>query len=252
MTGVSRLYCPWLLLGLLFTGCAKCGRAPAPKAFAPLQQTQAVDLRTALFTVFPEFRGAEITNGRAWVERTMRLAKASGAPVEDLFAPHAMKKGFLKADGGPGFVRPPFELDVEAAGPETYRLEVGLPLGQSDVGRLLQSPSPMTSEELAHWLPFPPGAEVLEETFFLELTYLGKTVARTDYLVRQVVGLLLASHWSAAHMPPGWPLDGGEGSVPAELELRLERSYGGTKVELKKKEALVTVRFLQPLTVKSL
>ena len=169
-----------------------------------------------------------------------------------MLLPFATEKGFSKGDGGHDFVHAPFALDVEKIPNERFRFVVGLPLQQSYVGRLLQSPAPMTSDQLAHWLPLPPDAEILKETFVLDLEYVGKTRAVTDGLARQMIDLLLAGPWTLSAFPEGWQVgkseDGGVGRVPAEFEIALHRIYGGTEVQVNKRGDRVAVRYLQPLT----
>lgn len=239
----------WIVWGLLGASCGKCGNTSVPEVSeAGPRRVGATDLRSALFTVFPEFRYAILTRGSALVERTVEWKLPAQTSLVDAVRPHALAKGFSVADSGHDFVHAPFALDVESLPDGRVRLWVGLPITQADVGKLLQSPSPMGTDALAHWLPDLPQSRRLEENFVFKIQYQGSSEARTDFLVRQMVDLLQAGDWKVESLPEGWELnrrpDGGVGGVPSAFSLRLKnvRDFSTIAVERKGTQVAVTLR----------
>lgn len=235
---------------LSVAGCSRCGKANSSKvdAAVALQRVGTTDLRTALFTIFPEFRFAVITRGHAVVERRVKWKAPEGVSLKEAVKPYAEKVGLaVSSQGVHDFEKAPFGLDVEPLNENEIKLLIGLPIGQEDVGKLLQSPHPMTSEHLGQWIPRLPNETVLEETFFMSLQYQGSSVERTTLLVRQMIDLLLEGRWKTSMFPTGWETDGGSKTTPTEFTMTLENNDTKARVEVERKEQAVAVKLIQPL-----
>ncbi len=237
-----------LLLGL--SGCARCGRAVSADAGGPdgsakvERSKRAIDLRTALFTVFPEFRFATLLQGSAAVTRKVRWVPPQGASLESVVAAGAARNGFQPSDGG--WLRQPFLLTAKAEG-DVVELSAMLPIANEDVGRLLQSPSPMTSEQMATYLPELPGGTLLEETFVLSIHYVAPE-QHAGFLAKQMVELLAAADWKVERYPEGWekrPDDGGFGASPDRYSLTAVRAHSATKVHVERDGGHVRANLVQ-------
>ncbi len=252
---------------LLVGGCGRCNRvgagpekASAGDAGTPAMRHASIDLRTALFTLFPEFRFATFLYGEAALEREIRFRgdelalRAALAPELGHFGLELLDGGAGREDGGRrddrGGVwatRPPFVFVGHAEG-ETARLVLALPLVPDDVGKLLHSPVTLTSEQLATYLPVPAGAERISERFLLQINYRAD-IERGDFLVHQMVDLLLGGEWRA-ELPEGWQKekrpDGGVGAIPARFTLTLRRGQSDTEVFIDRDGTHVHLEYRQP------
>jgi hypothetical protein len=237
-----------LLVALLAaTTCQRCGRSPS-QPDAGRAHRASTDVRTALFTVFPEFRFARVVAGEAKVTRTLAWKVESNEALRAALTEGWKEKGFVETtDGGALAVRAPFLLSAERAG-DTVALTMTLPIGPDDVGKLLKSPAPVTTDHLLSYLPTVPGAPVRSEEFQLSLEYQAEP-AHADILTRQLVDLLQASGWKVDNLPEGWEPgrrpDGGLGGVPREFELTL--TQGNAEVRVMRSPAQVKVALHQVL-----
>ncbi|MBI3185131.1 MAG: hypothetical protein HYZ28_23595 [Myxococcales bacterium] len=226
--------------------CSRCQRGEPPAladAGKAVKERRSIDLKTALFTVYPEFRFSRIEEGYATYRRRLRWKLPEGKSLTMALSPLLAEKGFTPSDGGGGAiaVRRPFELAAEQVGEEVM-LAVSLPIGNEDVGRLLQSPAPMNSEQLGLYVPMPAGAEVVEETFVLFLRYSARE-DRAESLVRQLVELLTGSDWEVASLPGDWP----DGGAAAKGDILLRRSSAGTVLHIERGGEQVRLELTQPL-----
>ncbi|MHB8878477.1 MAG: hypothetical protein ACYC8T_32675 [Myxococcaceae bacterium] len=242
-----------LLVALALFSCERCSRPPA----APVNdtglpgQTRATDLRTALMTIFPEIRGATVTAGYAQLSRELDWQPPAGTSLAQALAGPMAAKGFAPPDGGEAEligVRSSFTLHATRRGGHVV-VSIRLPLENTQVTELYQSPAPLSTETMATYLAVPKGARPVSETFVLAIDYAGRE-ERVDFLVRQLVDMLVAGYWTASKLPEGWEPtrrpDGGVGGVPASFELTLNRAAPATEIHIERDGPRVHVELLQP------
>ncbi|MFZ5469073.1 MAG: hypothetical protein ACOZIN_06485 [Myxococcota bacterium] len=238
----------WVSLLLLATGCQRCARSPtldAGIAAAPPAHSS-IDLRTALFTIFPEFRGATLVEGRATLERRLSWSLPEGASLSDAVRPLLAATGFSPADGGEALAqRPPFLLEGRREADEVV-LSLVLPIGPEDVGKLLQTPAPLSTEQLATYFPKPADATVKSEVFTFAIAYTAPE-RRAGFLVRQLVTMLREGEWTSGPLPPGWEELADAGTAPEEFALQVQRAHSGTTIELRRQRTQVWVTLTQPV-----
>lgn len=222
-----------LLLALALGGCAKCGGTPGVDAGvdAGAQVRRSIDLRTALVQAYPEYRGTALLSATAATTRVFQALTA--AQRDEAFT----KMGFSPADGGAGWVRPPFTVTEPAPG--TLHLE--LPLSAEDIGNLYLAPAGLSSEELALYLPRAPAAR---EDFEVTLHY-SSSPERSLFIVRQAVRMLVAGgSWKVTSAPARWaeqPDDGGPVELPDEFEVTVETP--GTRIAWRRARGQVWVHY---------
>lgn len=229
------------LLGGAAAGCRGCGPSQPPDAGV---FTRSTDLRTAVFTLMPELRGLQLRSGEARVVRTVRWSRK--ASLEDAVLALAAKNGFLPPDGGGALAaRPPFQLRLAGEG-EERELSVVLPIGESELNRLLTAPASMSSEQLALYLPWPEGAQVVSERFVLELAYESRP-ARAAFLTWQMVSMLTGAGWKVDRYPEGFQADrlpdGGAGEVPQAFELEARNAGSGAMARVRRDGGLVHLTY---------
>ncbi len=241
----------WLAILFALSGCARCASQSAPDA-GRLRQKNPLDARTALLTVFPEVRGAFVTGGFVSLTRESTLSLPEGSLLADTLGAAASAKGFTVTDGGAtdfSAARPPFALSARRDA-DRLTVAIRLPLDGEGVGRLYQSPTPLTSETLADSLPDFPAARPLSERFQLSLDYVAVRESRADFLVRQLVDMLTAGRWAPSELPRGWEPgrrpDGGVGGVPPKFALTLTRGDPAAELQLDRDGARVHVELRQP------
>jgi len=246
-------------LGLIAVASVSCGRcsrptqavdAGCPSCELSLRETHPTDVRTALMTVFPEFRGAVLTGGSAELVRDLSWTLPEGKPLEEVLAPLVRAKGFSAPDGGgAGLIgsRGPLTLHASTQGGHLL-LTARLPVDNDDVAQIFQSPAPLSTEVLGTFLPVPEGARPLSERFTLSIDYQAREV-RADFLVRQMVDLLVGGHWTVTRYPQGWEPDrrpdGGVGGIPAKFELTVARQAPATSVRVVRDGAKVHIELSQ-------
>ncbi len=247
------------LVAVLATGCAgRCGApAPAPVDAGTVQRAAAasrtrvglpaVDLRQAILTAVPEFRGMAGLYTVAVVERRYLEDFANGGDVAAALAPGLSARGFRPAasDGGPlAAEAPPFFLEAFRDGGLPV-VRVGLVVPGEKVVDLLQTPAPLGSQAMALRMPVPPGDAGVpyEDAFAFEVHYRATTEA-SDRLIRQLADGLLASGWSAK---PGSVLGVPDAGLPEALDVQLT-GPNGSALSFHRAEGRVTVTWDQPLT----
>ncbi len=245
---------------LALAGC-KCGKSAVPDAGAPKAadaagKAQAVDLKQAMFTAFPDERSVRILEASASLQRAIKYRVPHGQALNELMKPSIAEKGFRPpAPGDPPMVlamKPPFAL-MGAPMPGGLTLELVLPLAPEDFAKLAQTPTPMTTEQLQAMVPSPKEGKVLSDTFFFSVQYQGEP-AKAEARVRGLVARLADSGWTLKTAPPGYEVKGmpdggallGSGSAGPVL-FELERAYDGGKVRASIGEGTVAVAYVQPL-----
>jgi hypothetical protein len=226
----------WALV-LMASGCSRCGAPPAP---AVKRIHRSTDLRTAVFTAFPEFRGAQVVEGNAELVRTFDRPVMPEKEVLETVG----KNGFQMAlDAGALLAtRAPFVLRLEGT-----QLAVSLPLRNSDIGKLLGAPTAMTTEQLALWFPKISGANLVGETFRVTLRY-ESADWRTAYLAWQMVDLNSHGSWRVAKWPEGYDRerrpDGGGGATPDVYSLELTDNTTQARIQVHRDRAFVDLTYL--------
>lgn len=254
-----RAAAAWLLAALA-TGCpSRCG-TPASMSSSPdagtVQQAAApasargglpaVDLRQAILTAVPEFRGMAGLYTVAMVERRYLEDFAKGGDVAAALAPGFAARGFrpATADGGPlAAEAPPFFLEAFRDGGLPV-VRVGLVVPGEKVVDLLQTPAPLGSQAMALRIPALPGDVRVpyEDAFAFEVHYRATREA-SDRLMRQLADGLLASGWSAK---PGSGLAAPDAGLPEALDEQLAGPHGST-LTFHRADGRVTVTWDQPL-----
>lgn len=195
-----------LLALLAGTSCARCSAPPAiPDAGAQRASRKVTELRTAVFSLLPRAGGFRDFGGRAAVIR--RLRWSAGANPGETLASALKEKGLVAIDGGTSpesiqAVRPPFEVALRPRG-QDLEVEVALPLRRGDLAKLLQNPTPLTSEHLALYAPSPAGAQLLDERFHLEVRY------QVDPEHAEVLLSELTARWTGS----GWTVERPDGGA---------------------------------------
>ncbi|MDP3154661.1 MAG: hypothetical protein Q8N23_18425 [Archangium sp.] len=227
----------WLLLGLILSGCTKCGGSAVDAGVdAGARVRRSTDLRNALIQSYPEYRDTALLDSRVRVTRT--IPGLTPASRDEALA----KLRWAVSDAGSGWDLNTFHLEQTA--PET--LVLSLPLSVEDVGHLYLAPAGLSSMEMSMYLPrqLPIG----KETFELDLHY-SSSSERCVIRVRQAVTLLVANgQWRVTKTPPEWSPDAaGDDGLPEAFSvevtgtdgarIRFDRERGQVRVNY----ALVTV-----------
>ncbi len=215
-----------LVLCLVVLACSCREKSGPPDAGTVVER--GTDLRAALNTIFPEYRGVAPLKGRAQVTRWVADA---GQRELDAALATAAKNGFT----GEPLARAPFFMELALDG-GVLAEQVSMSLPPPEIGRIQGAPAAMSSEGLANWLP-KVGEKQREELLF-ELVWLAKDVARADYLVWQLVTGAAKAGWTYDALPSGFELqrvDGGPVRVPEELQLTLKQERGGAFIEIDRK-----------------
>lgn len=220
---------------VLLLSCS-CKRPPAavPDAGTPIER--GTDLRSAMTSIFPEYRGVSLVAGRAQINR--RVGPVTAADLKKA-QELAVQNGFK---GDPP-MRPPFAMEQKLEG-DTLVQEVRLALSPEELGRILAAPAAMTSEALANWLP--KVGPKLAEDYELELLWVAKDAARAAFLVWQLVDGALAVGWKYEKLPSGWELqrvDAGPVQVPNEFSLTLRNAALGAFIEIDRKAERAKLRY---------
>ncbi|MBK7864463.1 MAG: hypothetical protein IPJ65_38835 [Archangiaceae bacterium] len=217
--------------------CAAACKAPAgvPDAGTPIDR--GTDLRSAITTLFPEYRGAVLAAGRAQLTRTL-----SPATEKDLVVGNAAaaQNGFI----GLPPTRKPFAMEHHFDG-GTLVQELRLGLSPDELGRITAAPAALTSESMAHWFPKVAAPKTYEE-FELELVWVAKDEARADFLVWQLVDGALNAGWKA-DLPTGWQRrrpDGGAGEVPRAFLVTVSNADLGARFEVERKAERARLRYV--------
>jgi hypothetical protein len=221
-----------------------------------LGKTQAVDLRTALLTAFPDGRGMVVDDASASLQRQLRYHVPHGQALNELMRPPILEKGFRPPQAGdPPMVlamKPPFAL-MGSPIPGGLTLELALPLTSEDFGKLVQTPSPMTTEQLQSIIPTPKAAKVLSDTFFFSVQYHGEP-GKADLRLRGLIAGLEDTGWVLKTSPPGFQAkvlpDAGallDAGTAQPLLFELEKPAVGAKLRASIAGGAVAVNYVQPL-----
>lgn len=227
------------LVALALSGCSRCGTPPAPDA-GLTRIHRSTDLKTAVFTAYPEFRGARVMEGSAALVRTVDRDVALDPALLEV----VQKNGFaLALDAGTlTATRAPYTLQV--AGPT---LTVSLPITEGDIGKLLNAPLTMTTEQMAVWFPKPTGATVTAEEFRLRLVY-DSIAWRAGYLAWQMVDLNTQGTWKVEAYPEGYERkrrpDGGGGASPDAYALALVDTNTSARIEVHRDGGFVQLDYV--------
>jgi hypothetical protein len=225
---------PKVALAVLTLTLAACKGPAALDAGTPVER--GTDLRSAVTTVFPEYRGTAVLVARAQVTRT--VAPVSQPQLEQVRAT-ATQNGF----SGEPPTRKPFVLEQYLDG-GVLTQELRMAVSSDELGRILSAPSAMTSEAMAHWIPKLSGGERREE-FEVELVWIAKDEARADFLVWQLTDGALSAGWQT-ELPKGFERyrDGGPPQVPRELFLTVKNDALGARFEIERKAERARLRYV--------
>jgi hypothetical protein len=196
------------LCALLLAGCPK----PAtPAADAGTLEKHPSDLRTILFTIYPEPRSNLVTAGNATITRHYAATGDWRAAMQATWKANHLEvqEGGLTARG------PLYSVEARLEGQRVVGT-VTMPLGGGEVDKVYAAPLGYTTEQLGSALP-PDSAQltVLSEDFALALAYRSRLVAAR---VRQMVRLVLNAGWTVDALPPDWD---GEGPLRESFTLKL-------------------------------
>lgn len=227
-------------LALLLLGGCTCKPKDPVRDAGTARIHRSTDLKTAVFTMYPEFRGARVMAGGAVLTRTMNGPVPLDAPLLETVT----KNGFaLGGDGGMLLAtRAPYTLRVE--GPV---LAVSLPIVEADIGKLLNAPLSMTSEQIALWFPKPTGVALASEEFRVKLIY-DSIAWRTSFLVWQMVTLNAQGTWRVTQYPDGWEKnwrpDGGGGAIPGAFSMSLVDQSTTARIDVVRDGGFVQVEYV--------
>lgn len=230
------------LLALVAGGCSRCDKPPVPKVVDAGQTRihRSTDLKTAVFSAYPEFRGARVMHGGVELVRTVDRA----VPIEGEVLETVKKNGFeIHFDGGSLLAtRPPYTLRID--GPQ---LVVSMPIVEEDIGKLLNAPLAMTTEQIALWFPKPAGATVIDEKFHLLLIY-DSIAWRAGYLAWQMVDLNTQGSWRVETYPEGYERtrrpDGGGGGTPMAYSIAIVDTNTAARIDVKRDGGFVQLDYV--------
>lgn len=221
----------WLLLGLIISGCAKCGSGAVDAGVDAGQVRRSTDLRNALIQSYPEYRDTALLDSRVRVTRV--IPGLTPAALEAALG----KLRWSVSDAGTGWDLNKFHLEQTA--PET--LVVSLALSVDDVGHLYLSPAGLSSMEMAMYLPrqLPIG----KETFELDLHY-SSSAERCVIRVRQAVTLLISNgQWRLTKSPLEWSPDAaGDASLPEAFSVEVTGT-DGARIRFDRERGQVRVNY---------
>ncbi len=227
-----------LLAALLVVGASGCSKA-TKVADAGTRVHRSTDLKTAVFSAYPEFRGARVMQGFAELSRVVDQQ----VPVDGAVLETVTKNGFaVTVDGGTLVAtRAPYTLRIE-----DKTLALSIPITEEDIGKLLNAPLTMTTEQLALWYPKLPKARITDETFHVRLIY-DSIAWRAGYLAWQMVELNTQGSWRLQHVPDGYALkreaDGGGGASPLAYDLTLIDSNTQARIDVKRDGGFVQLDY---------
>jgi hypothetical protein len=241
-------------------GCGRCGRnqgeliksADAGRpgaAVGPHGALPATDLRTAIFLIFPEYRGVKVKGGRATLVR--EVTWSGKTPLAEAIAPELTRLGYSTpelVDGAVKAKRDPLEISARTAGGKVV-FETALPMDEDSMNRIIQSPSPMGTELLSQVTPRLAGETDPHESFRMTLNYVSKPT-RTNFLVRQLVEQLMDIGWKPTRPLVGWEPalpDGGTGPIPTDLDMTVANTDTGGLIDIKRRTGEVWLDYQQPL-----
>jgi hypothetical protein len=197
------------LVGLLVL--AACPKPAARAVDAGTLEKHPSDLRTILFTIYPEPRGNLVTGGSATITRHYAATGDWLASVQAIWNANHLEL----QDGGLAARGPLYSAEVRPEGAGAVGI-VTMPMGPAEVDRVYASPLGYTTEQLGAALPSDsPQLTVLSEDFTLGLAYRSKAV---PVRVRQMVRLVLSAGWTVDALPPDWD---GEGPLRESFTMNL-------------------------------
>jgi len=219
------------------SGCSRCGAEKPVDAGTRFHRS--TDLKTAVFSAYPEFRGARVMQGGATLTRVVDQP----VPLEGAVMETIRKNGFaITVDAGTLLAtRAPYTLRIEG-----QQLAISIPVTEEDIGKLLNAPLTMTTEQLALWYPKLPGARVTDEMFHLRLVY-DSIAWRAGYLAWQMVELNTQGSWRLQNVPDGYALkreaDGGGGASPLAYDLSIVDSNTTARIDVKRDGGFVQLDY---------
>ena len=210
----------WPLIALVASGCSKCGEAPKPvdsvREVSPSDAgrlAQVGDLRTGLIITCPEFRGVHNLVSIAVLERKLATDPSDGGELVDALEPFFASKRWTRSeatDAGPMIAHnKPFFLEAEHAEGDAV-VRVGIVMPGEEVVKLLQTPAPLTTQQLANLMPVPPGVKSKQDTYFFETHYFAANPLGSE-LVRNLIAGHVKTGWIVEHAPNA--LYGGDGGT---------------------------------------
>lgn len=203
-----------LLLLLLLAACPKA--RPAEVDAGTLEE-HPTDLRTVLFTIYPEPRGNLVTGGSATITRRYLASGDWRAAAQETWA-----QNHLTLEDGGASATGAFASATVQPEPGGFVGTVTMPLGPSEVDRVYAAPLGYTTQQLGALLPRASAQRtVLAEDFTLALSYRSRS---TPVRVRQMVRLVMSAGWKVDALPPDWE---GEGPLRESFTLNLDEPGGG-------------------------
>lgn len=216
---------------LAAASCSKCGEAPKPtesvKEVAP-KEPAVGDLRTSLIAVVPEFRGVQNLDTIAVLERVLAEDPADGGDLVGALQPWFKDKNWKPAELDGGILiaqNKPYFLEAERVNGEPV-LRVGLVIPGEQVVKLLQSPAPLTTQQLGVLMPHGPNVKIKRENYLFEAHYFADD-ERATYLIRNLTAGHLTSGWKLEEAPPQFlSPDSGNVSSSFKAVLRDPSTHG--------------------------
>jgi hypothetical protein len=224
--------------------CAKGGPAPvdAGSAAPAARVRHSTDLRSALVLAFPEYRGVPQVQAEAIVIRELSGARDWAA----VRAEHLQRQAFTPdPEGGLGGARPPYRFELDPRGDRATATLV-LPVDGETIMRVFQTPSAVSSADLALLLPRGGGLVTERDVFELHVSYAALPESRAAFLVRQVARLLLDNgQWKPRTLPERWgeSLDAGPEVLPERFDLELESQQDGATLWVHREGRFVDVLY---------
>lgn len=198
-----------LLCAVALTGCSKCNEAPKKTSSNTETVTATVmngaavgDLRSGLIMTVPEFRGVKNLNTIAVLERTLEVDPADGGDLATALEPWFKDKRWSRqtADAGPLVAQQkPFFLEAERVNGAAV-VRVGIVIPGEEVVKLLQSPAPLTTQQLSVLMPMESNAKVKSDVFIFEAHYFATDKLGTQ-LIKELIAYHVRSGWKVVEAP---------------------------------------------------
>jgi hypothetical protein len=137
---------------------------------------------------------------------------------------------------GQSWVRDPYLAQISGT---TWVLSV--PLNQPTVERLYSAPTSMSTADLAMWYPREKSVVIEHEVFDLTLNYTTSPPMRAEFLMRQLVRLLMGNgQWRSSALPTGWDVDGGQ---PQPFDVRFDELSTKATLRVHREGADVSLQY---------
>ncbi|MFL5321434.1 MAG: hypothetical protein ACJ790_17365 [Myxococcaceae bacterium] len=245
---------------IAFAGCSKCGSGNPTGAgnnetagtetdgsWTPPPGYVSVDLRSAIITAVPEWRGMRDLFAVAVLEETLLDDPSDGGDLAAALAPEFPSRRFVAASSDAGALiaqNKPFFAEAERIdGKPVVRVGIVVP-GEQFAG-VMQTPAPITTEQLRTLIPVNRNTRFTKENFIFEAHY-KTSLANGATLLQQLTDSLLKSGWTVGQAPNAL-FTPDAGTLPPEFKAELRDPTRKGTMTIGRSGEQVTVVWQQPI-----